>query len=101
MPTAGAAPGVAGPLPHRAARQARQPDPGQGESRMKRPSLRRGLTAATSVTAIAFAGVLFAPSAVADVTNGGFETGTLSGWTTAGTTAVVNSGAHSGSYAAR
>uniref|UniRef100_A0AAU2VG83 Exo-alpha-sialidase n=1 Tax=Streptomyces sp. NBC_00003 TaxID=2903608 RepID=A0AAU2VG83_9ACTN len=68
---------------------------------MPRPSLRRGLIAATSVTAIAFAGVLFAQPALADVTNGGFETGTLSGWTAAGTTAVVNSGAHSGTYAAR
>ncbi|MFD9633202.1 exo-alpha-sialidase [Streptomyces violascens] len=68
---------------------------------MPRPSLRRGLIAATSVAAIAFTGILFAPSALADVTNGGFETGTLSGWTSTGTTAVVNSGAHSGTYAAR
>ncbi|MFJ8313466.1 MULTISPECIES: hypothetical protein [unclassified Streptomyces] len=66
-----------------------------------RSSLRRGLIAATSVTALAFVSVLFAQPALADVTNGGFETGTLSGWTTAGTTAVVNSGAHSGTYAAR
>ncbi len=36
------------------------------------------------------------------IVNGGFETGSLSGWTSAGTTAVVSGGsAHSGTYAAR
>ncbi|NUP52431.1 MAG: hypothetical protein HOW97_34675 [Catenulispora sp.] len=34
------------------------------------------------------------------VTNGGFESGSLSGWTTGGTASVATSGAHSGSYAA-
>ncbi|WP_327432935.1 hypothetical protein [Streptomyces sp. NBC_01236] len=35
------------------------------------------------------------------ITNGGFETGSLSSWTSAGTTSVVSTGAHSGTYAAR
>src|SRR5205823_5820532 len=35
------------------------------------------------------------------ITNGDFETGALTGWTSTGTTAAVNSGAHGGTYAAR
>ncbi|WP_329461160.1 sialidase family protein [Streptomyces sp. NBC_01431] len=68
---------------------------------MIRPSLRRSLLATTSVTALTLAGLLFAQPAMADVTNGGFETGTLSGWTTTGTTTAINLGAHSGTYTAR
>ncbi len=36
------------------------------------------------------------------ITNGGFETGSFSGWSTSGAaTSIVSSGAHSGTYAAR
>ncbi|MET8957326.1 hypothetical protein ACWEO4_43980 [Streptomyces sp. NPDC004393] len=35
------------------------------------------------------------------ITNGGFEAGSLTGWTSAGNASVVSSGAHSGTYAAR
>jgi hypothetical protein len=35
------------------------------------------------------------------ITNGGFETGSLSGWTSAGTATVTNTASHSGTYSAR
>ncbi|MEU9208063.1 exo-alpha-sialidase [Streptomyces sp. NPDC048415] len=64
-------------------------------------SARRLAATATTTALLALGGVLLAQPASADVSNGGFETGSLSGWTSAGTTSVVNSGAHSGTYAAR
>jgi hypothetical protein len=57
------------------------------------------LTAAFSTALLGTA--LFSQPASAATSNGGFESGSLTGWTTAGTTSVVGSGAHSGTYAAR
>ncbi|MFF4501187.1 hypothetical protein [Streptomyces sp. NPDC001401] len=66
------------------------------------PDLRtRGFAALVTTAAMSFASLLLAPPAAAAVSNGGFETGTLAGWTPTGTTAVVSTGAHSGTYAAR
>ncbi|MFD9510095.1 exo-alpha-sialidase [Streptomyces mirabilis] len=64
-------------------------------------SARRFTAVAATTAVLALSGVLLAQSAAADVSNGGFESGSLTGWTSAGTTAVANSGAHSGTYAAR
>src|SRR5262249_62073623 len=41
------------------------------------------------------------PGVTGGITTGGFETGPLSGWTASGTTAVVNTGAHTGTFAAQ
>ncbi|MEU8434671.1 hypothetical protein AB0F18_17445 [Streptomyces sp. NPDC029216] len=68
---------------------------------------RRGLLSLAATASLSLASLLLpaASSATAAaafvVSNGGFETGTTVGWTPAGTTAVVASGAHSGTYAAR
>jgi hypothetical protein len=68
---------------------------------MSRTLLLRSVATVTTTALLSLGGVLLAQPALADVSNGGFESGSLTGWTTAGTTAVVNSGAHSGTYAAR
>ncbi|MEU8034526.1 hypothetical protein AB0C13_39195, partial [Streptomyces sp. NPDC049099] len=61
----------------------------------------RGLLSLAATAALAVPSVLFAPPASAAMPNGGFETGTLTGRTSAGATAVVGSGAHRSTYAAR
>ncbi|WP_406470102.1 exo-alpha-sialidase [Streptomyces sp. NBC_01615] len=68
---------------------------------MSRTLLRRSVATAATTALLSLGGVLLAQPALADVSNGGFESGSLTGWTTTGTTAVANSGAHSGTYAAR
>jgi len=40
------------------------------------------------------------PAALTTITNGGFEAGSLSGWSTSGTASVTGSGPHSGAFAA-
>ncbi|MGV4982445.1 sialidase family protein [Streptomyces sp. NRAIS4] len=61
----------------------------------------RSLLALAASAALAVPSLLLAPPASAAVANGGFENGTLTGWTRAGATAMVSSGAHGGRYAAR
>jgi len=56
--------------------------------------------AAATVTAVILTTAAPAVGAVG-VTNGDFESGNLSGWTSAGTASVTTSGAHSGTYAAQ
>jgi hypothetical protein len=73
------------------------------EPRMARIRLLPAL-AATVILVVVPTSAIAAPAALphaSTVSNGGFEAGTLTGWTSTGTTAVVNSGAHGGTYAAR
>ncbi|GHE11842.1 exo-alpha-sialidase [Streptomyces alanosinicus] len=68
---------------------------------MSRTAVRRSVATATTAL-LASGGLLLASHpALADVSNGGFESGSLTGWTSAGTTSVAGSAAHSGTYAAR
>jgi hypothetical protein len=53
-----------------------------------------------SVSHNATVAVTVTPASTGGITNGGFEAGNLSGWTTAGTTAISTT-AHTGSYSAR
>ena len=64
------------------------------------PRLPRLFMATTATAAMAAAMVLTAGTGGGGgITNGGFETGSLTGWTSTGTTAVVSTGAHGGTYA--
>jgi hypothetical protein len=60
----------------------------------------RGVVAAAAIAAAVL--TTAAPAVAAtDITNGGFESGSLSGWTTTGTATVTTNGPHSGTYAAQ
>ncbi|HTJ66112.1 MAG TPA: hypothetical protein VL551_01160 [Actinospica sp.] len=66
-----------------------------------RSRVRRRLAAFTAALLIPFAAGAVAASAATTITNGGFETGSLSGWTASGpATGVSTANPHSGTYAA-
>jgi hypothetical protein len=71
----------------------------QRSSRHLRKRLFALAVAAVTMT-LGTVAVAFNASAATTITNGGFEAGSLSGWTVAGSTSVTTSGPHSGTYAA-
>ena len=65
--------------------------------------LRSRLLAIVAAVGLMFLGAaaLSAPAqAATTITNGGFEAGNLSGWTSTGSTSVTTTNPHSGTYAA-
>ncbi|MDQ1653735.1 MAG: hypothetical protein QOI35_2935 [Cryptosporangiaceae bacterium] len=69
---------------------------------MHRSSSRVAVGAAAILSALTLTAFTAAPASAADgITNGDFETGALTPWTTAGTTSAVSTGAHGGTYAAQ
>ncbi|GAA2036302.1 hypothetical protein GCM10009839_41470 [Catenulispora yoronensis] len=68
----------------------------------RRP-LRHRLIALISAVGLLFLGTAAAgtpASATTSITNGGFEAGSLSGWTSTGSASVTTTNPHSGAYAA-
>src|SRR4051812_11401413 len=69
---------------------------------MQRSSSKVAVSSAAILSALTLTAFPAAPASAADgVTNGGFETGSLTPWASAGTTSAVSTGAHSGTYAAQ